>query len=97
MSDAVSILQHDFWQANGYLILEEFIEPDHVRRLSRVLGEVVERRRREARDGRGQTGMTWMIASQEHWGYPGEFYQRLTAERSFFHGFLFDPPEPRWG
>jgi hypothetical protein len=40
----------------------------------------------------------WMIASQEHWGYPEEFYQALSpARRSFFHGFLFDPPEHRWG
>jgi ectoine hydroxylase len=41
----------------------------------------------------------WMIASQEHWGYPKEFYnQRLSAaQRKFFHGFLFDPPEARWG
>lgn len=40
----------------------------------------------------------WMLASQEHWGYPQEFYNRLTPEqRSFFHGFVFDPPEARWG
>lgn len=40
----------------------------------------------------------WMIASQEHWGYPQEFYNALSPERrSFFHGFLFDPPEQRWG
>lgn len=40
----------------------------------------------------------WMIASQEHGGYPKEFYQRLSAERRrLFHGFLFDPPEQRWG
>lgn len=40
----------------------------------------------------------WMIASQEHWGYPKEFYQRLSRERRrLFHGFLFDPPEQRWG
>ena len=41
----------------------------------------------------------WMIASQEHWGYSKEFYnQRLSpARRKFFHGFLFDPPEARWG
>ena len=40
----------------------------------------------------------WMIASQEHWGYPQAFYQALTpAQRSYFHGFLFDPPENRWG
>ena len=40
----------------------------------------------------------WMIASQEHWGYPGQFYNRLPpARRKLFHGFLFDPPEQRWG
>lgn len=40
----------------------------------------------------------WMIASQEHWGYPKEFYQRLSPERrGLFHGFLFNPPEQRWG
>ncbi len=40
----------------------------------------------------------WMLGSQEHWGYSKEFYQRLTPEqRSFFHGFVFDPPEARWG
>jgi hypothetical protein len=40
----------------------------------------------------------WMIASQEHWGYPPAFYHRLSPERHrFFHGFLFDPPESRWG
>ena len=41
----------------------------------------------------------WMVASQEHWGYSKEFYnQHLSAERrKFFHGFVFDPPEQRWG
>ena len=41
----------------------------------------------------------WMIASEEHWGYTKDFYNhRLsTAQRKFFHGFLFDPPEQRWG
>jgi ectoine hydroxylase-related dioxygenase (phytanoyl-CoA dioxygenase family) len=41
----------------------------------------------------------WMVASQEHWGYPKDFYNhRLSpAQRKFFHGFLFDPPEQRWG
>lgn len=41
----------------------------------------------------------WMIASQEHWGFPKDFYNhRLSpAQRKFFHGFLFDPPEARWG
>lgn len=41
----------------------------------------------------------WMVGSQEHWGYSKEFYnQRLSpAQRKFFHGFVFDPPEQRWG
>jgi len=41
----------------------------------------------------------WMVASQEHWGYPAAFYnERLSpAQRKLFHGFLFDPPEARWG
>jgi ectoine hydroxylase len=41
----------------------------------------------------------WMIASQEHWGYSKDFYnQRLSpARQKFFHGFLFDPPQARWG
>jgi ectoine hydroxylase len=40
----------------------------------------------------------WMIASQEHWGYSKEFYNALSPERRrLFHGFLFDPPEQRWG
>ena len=41
----------------------------------------------------------WMIASQEHWSYEMDFYnQRLSpAQRKFFHGFVFDPPEQRWG
>lgn len=41
----------------------------------------------------------WMIASQEHWGYPQDFYNEhlSPAQRKFFHGFVFDPPEHRWG
>jgi len=41
----------------------------------------------------------WMVASEEHWGYTKEFYnERLSpARRKFFHGFVFDPPEQRWG
>ncbi len=40
----------------------------------------------------------WMIASREHWGYAKEFYNALPPERRrFFHGFVFDPPEQRWG
>ncbi len=39
----------------------------------------------------------WMLASTAHWGYSKEFYNRkLTpAQRQFFHGFVFDPPEWR--
>ncbi|MCB0088894.1 MAG: phytanoyl-CoA dioxygenase family protein [Caldilineaceae bacterium] len=41
----------------------------------------------------------WMVASQEHWSYPNAFYnERLSPEqRKLFHGFVFDPPEARWG
>ncbi|MEZ4683303.1 MAG: phytanoyl-CoA dioxygenase family protein [Caldilineaceae bacterium] len=41
----------------------------------------------------------WMVASQEHWSYPKAFYnERLSLEqRQLFHGFVFDPPEARWG
>jgi ectoine hydroxylase len=41
----------------------------------------------------------WMVGSQEHWGYEKSFYnERLSpARRKFFHGFVFDPPEQRWG
>jgi hypothetical protein len=40
----------------------------------------------------------WMVASMEHWSYPPDFYAALTPERrALFHGFVFDPPERRWG
>lgn len=40
----------------------------------------------------------WMVGSQEHWSYPPEFYAALTpSQRALFHGFVFDPPERRWG
>lgn len=41
----------------------------------------------------------WMIGSGEHWRYPKAFYnERLSpAQRKLFHGFVFDPPEMRWG
>lgn len=41
----------------------------------------------------------WMIGSHGHWGYSKEFYNRRLspAQRKLFHGFLFDPPEQRWG
>ena len=38
----------------------------------------------------------WMIGNAEHWKYPTEFYNGLSAERrQLFHGFVFDPPEIR--
>lgn len=40
----------------------------------------------------------WMVGSQEHWGYPKDFYSNLPPKRrKLFHGFVFDPPEQRWG
>ena len=41
----------------------------------------------------------WMVGSQEHWGYTPDFYNRRLspAQRKFFHGFVFNPPEARWG
>ena len=41
----------------------------------------------------------WMVGSQEHWGYTKKFYNETLspAQRKFFHGFVFDPPEQRWG
>lgn len=41
----------------------------------------------------------WMIGAQGHWNYSKEFYNRQLspAQRKLFHGFLFDPPEQRWG
>jgi hypothetical protein len=37
-----------------------------------------------------------MLASTAHWNYSQVFYNRLKpAERAFFHGFVFDPPEMR--
>ena len=41
----------------------------------------------------------WMVGSQEHWRYPKDFYNKQLSpeQRKFFHGFVFDPPEQRWG
>ncbi len=40
----------------------------------------------------------WMLACAEQWRYDQAFLQTLTPEqRRFFHGFVFDPPEYRWG
>ncbi len=42
---------------------------------------------------------SWMLGNMAHWGYSKDFYNRkLTpAQRRFFHGFVFDPPEWRMG
>ncbi|MBI2192424.1 MAG: phytanoyl-CoA dioxygenase family protein [Planctomycetes bacterium] len=40
----------------------------------------------------------WMLACAEQWRYPKGFYASLSSERrKLFHGFVFDPPEYRWG
>jgi ectoine hydroxylase len=41
----------------------------------------------------------WMMACEETWHYGKDFYnRRLTrAQRRFFHGLFFDPPERRQG
>ena len=40
----------------------------------------------------------WMLACAEQWRYERAFLQSLTEQqRRFFHGFVFDPPEYRWG
>lgn len=40
----------------------------------------------------------WMLACAEQWRYLGKFLQGLSPEkRNFFHGFVFEPPEYRWG
>lgn len=40
----------------------------------------------------------WMLACAEQWRYGPAFLQGLSAEqRRFFHGFVFEPKEYRWG
>ena len=40
----------------------------------------------------------WMLACAESWRYPALFLNSLSSERRrFFHGFLFEPREYRWG
>ncbi len=41
----------------------------------------------------------WLIGSTEHWRYPKSFYNEKLSldQRRLFHGFVFDPPETRWG
>jgi len=40
----------------------------------------------------------WMLACAEQWRYDQGFLNDLSPEhRRFFHGFVFDPPEYRWG
>jgi ectoine hydroxylase-related dioxygenase (phytanoyl-CoA dioxygenase family) len=39
----------------------------------------------------------WMLGAEGHWDYSKDFYNRRlsAAQRKFFHGCLFDPPEHR--
>jgi ectoine hydroxylase-related dioxygenase (phytanoyl-CoA dioxygenase family) len=40
----------------------------------------------------------WMMACAEPWRYPQSFLNGLSPEqRKYFHGFLFEPKEYRWG
>ena len=40
----------------------------------------------------------WMLACAEQWLYDQFFLRSLNEDkRRFFHGFVFDPPEYRWG
>ena len=40
----------------------------------------------------------WMLACAEPWRYSQAFLNSLSPEqRKFFHGFLFEPKEYRWG
>ena len=41
----------------------------------------------------------WMVGALGHWNYSKDFYKRSLskAQRKLFHGFVFDPPEQRWG
>jgi len=40
----------------------------------------------------------WMLACVEQWRYPKAFLNSLPEQyRCFFHGFVFEPPEFRWG
>lgn len=40
----------------------------------------------------------WMLACAETWRYPQRFLNSLSPEqRKFFHGFVFEPKEYRWG
>lgn len=40
----------------------------------------------------------WMLACAETWRYAPDFLNSLSPERrKFFHGFLFEPKEYRWG
>lgn len=40
----------------------------------------------------------FMMGNPEHWSYSPAFYASLSPERrKFFHGFVFNPPERRFG
>ena len=47
-----------FFDVNGYLVLEEFLDPDHVDRLTRSLDQTVQRRRRLHEENQPHPGKT---------------------------------------
>ena len=47
-----------FFDVNGYLVLEEFLDPDHVDRLTRSLDQTVQRRRRLHDENQPHSGKT---------------------------------------
>lgn len=64
-----------FFDNNGYLVLESFLDSQTTAALRAAVERVIARRRD-----------------------PGYTREQPTAQyRRFFHGFVFDPPEFRWG
>lgn len=53
-----------FFDNNGYLLLENFLAPDHVKRLRDALMRVTARRRELAQAGTAHTGMTEVLGEK---------------------------------
>ena len=56
-----------FFDVNGYLVLEEFLDPDHVDRLTRSLDQTVQRRRRLHDENQPHSGKTLVDANKDSW------------------------------
>ena len=56
--------QRFFFDANGYLVLENFLDRDHVSRLLDALARVATRRREQQRAGVAHTGITRLMGEQ---------------------------------